>query len=357
MSPTTPETSPRDDRMEIVRNIPFALVHVACLAAFWVDFHWWCIPLCLAMYYVRMFGITGAYHRYFSHRGYKTSRVMQFLLAFLGGTAAQKGALWWASHHRHHHKFSDEDEDVHSPTLKGFWWSHIGWVLSAKYKETDWALVNDFAKYPELRFMNTHYWMPPAILGVVIWLIGGWSALVWGFVISTVLLWHGTFFINSLAHVFGRRRFPTTDTSRNSFLLSVITLGEGWHNNHHHYPNTANNGFYWWELDVTYYVIWMMSKVGLVWDLRLPPQRVLEQGRRPFEELAAMAAAARTAVVRMGESAGEAARTATASAAEAARTAGETAIQAGEAAAEAAREVIQQLQPFQPATEGGASAE
>jgi stearoyl-CoA desaturase (delta-9 desaturase) len=301
-------------------SIPFVLVHVAAVFAFFVDFQWWYVALAVASYYVRMFGITGGFHRYFSHRGYKTGRVFQFFLAFLGGTAAQKGCLWWAAHHRHHHKHSDDEDDVHSPTLRGFYWSHVGWVVADTYRGTREELVRDFSKYPELVFLNTYYWIPPFLYALGMWGLGewltgsGWGTLVWGFVISTVFLWHGTFFINSLAHVFGRRRYPTTDTSKNSFLLSLLTLGEGWHNNHHYYPNTANNGFYWWELDITYYVLRVFSWVGLVWDLRVPPQRVLEQGRQPLVEgtpLTAAAAraarAARLAAARFGESAGEAA--------------------------------------------------
>jgi stearoyl-CoA desaturase (Delta-9 desaturase) len=332
-TPTAERDGSRTDRIELVHSIPFLIFHAIAIAmAFTVDFEWWYLGLCAASYYVRMFGITGGFHRYFSHRGYRTSRAGQFVLAFLGGAAAQKGALWWAAHHRHHHKYSDEDEDVHSPTLRGFLWSHVGWILSSKYKATEWKLVNDFAKFPELAFLNKHYWFAPAVLGAGSYLAGGWSVFTWAFMVPTVLLWHGTFFINSLAHVFGRRRFPTTDTSRNSFLLSLLTLGEGWHNNHHHFPNTANNGFYWWEVDVTYYVLRVLSWTGLVWDLRVPPQRVLDQGRLPMEEqMAALGRAARDAFHRVGESA----------------------TAAKEAAGEVAMEALQRLNPPAVAEEAG----
>jgi len=205
-------------------------------------------------------------------------RFMQFLMAFGGATAAQKGPLWWAAHHRHHHKYSDTPEDIHSP-LKGFWWSHVGWIMCNKYNATDFAAIKDFAKYPELRFLNKYHLLPPIALGVAVFLVGGWSALVVGFFLSTVLTYHGTFFINSLTHLFGRRRYVTTDTSRNSLILALVTLGEGWHNNHHYYQSTANQGFFWWEIDISYYVLRLLSLFGLTHDLRTPPKHVLESNR------------------------------------------------------------------------------
>jgi stearoyl-CoA desaturase (delta-9 desaturase) len=267
-----------DERVDWVHNIPFFAVHLVPLFAFVTGVTRFDIVLCLVLYVARMFFITAGYHRYFSHRSYKMGRVMQFLMAFGGATAAQKGALWWAAHHRHHHKYSDTPEDLHSP-LKGFWWSHVGWILCRKYRPTDLEAIKDFAKYPELRWLNKHYLVPPVTLAVACFWMGGWSALVVGFFLSTVMVYHGTFFINSLTHVFGRRRYVTTDTSRNSFILAVITLGEGWHNNHHYYQSTANQGFFWWELDVSYYMLRALSLVGLVQDLRTPPKHVLGKQR------------------------------------------------------------------------------
>ena len=259
--------------------IPFALMHLLPLGALYtgadpVD---WLV--CLGLYYVRMVGITAGFHRYFSHRAYKLGRVSQFLLAFLGTAAAQKGPLWWAAHHRHHHKYSDAPEDLHSPRQSGFWWSHLGWILSTENDETQWDRIQDFAKYPELRWLNRHFLVPPTLLGVATFLVGGWSMLFVGFFLSTALLYHGTFVINSLAHVVGWRRFETTDTSRNSFILALITCGEGWHNNHHHYQSSANQGFFWWELDVSYYLIRLAEFVGLAWDVRTPPAHALTRNR------------------------------------------------------------------------------
>jgi stearoyl-CoA desaturase (delta-9 desaturase) len=262
-------------RIPLLRAIPFALVHLAGFAAFFVEFRWSFVILCLALYAIRMFFVTAGYHRYFSHRSYKTSRAFQFILAFMAMSSAQKGVLWWAAHHRNHHRFSDTEEDLHSPMQFGFWWSHVGWILSDSYNKTEMHLIRDFAKFPELRWLDRYHLVPPAVLAVALFLFGGWGALVWGFFISTVILWHGSFTINSLAHLFGRRRYQTTDTSRNNWWLALITLGEGWHNNHHHYMASVRQGFFWWEIDVTYYVLKLLSWCRIVWDLRIPPPHVL----------------------------------------------------------------------------------
>jgi stearoyl-CoA desaturase (delta-9 desaturase) len=267
-----------DERVDWLHNLPFFAVHLVPLFAFVTGVTRFDIALCIGLYLVRMFCITAGYHRYFSHRAYKMGRVMQFLVAFGGATAAQKGPLWWAAHHRHHHKHSDRPEDIHSP-LRGFWWSHMGWIVCRKYRGTDLEAIKDFTKYPELLWLNKHYLVPPIMLGALCFALGGWSALVTGFFLSTVLTYHGTFVINSLAHVMGRRRYVTTDTSRNSLVLALITLGEGWHNNHHYYQSTANQGFFWWEIDISYYVLRVLSMFGLVWDLRTPPKHILGKQR------------------------------------------------------------------------------
>jgi stearoyl-CoA desaturase (Delta-9 desaturase) len=259
--------------------LPFLSIHLACLAAFFIGFHWSYVVLAAALYYARMFFVTAGYHRYFSHRSFKTSRAFQFVLAFLAMTSAQKGVLWWAAHHRNHHRLSDTPEDLHSPSQQGFWWSHLGWILSNKNDETQVEMIRDYYKYPELRWLNEHFLVPPVALAIGLYLFGGWGWLVWGFFISTVVLWHGSFCVNSLAHVFGRRRYVTTDTSRNSLLISLITMGEGWHNNHHHYMASVRQGFYWWELDGTFYLLKVLSWLGLVWDLRYPSPAVMNAAR------------------------------------------------------------------------------
>lgn len=266
--------------LNLLIGTPFYLIHLLPFAAIWTGVRWVDVAVCVTLYVIRMWAVTGVYHRYFSHRTYKTSRVFQLFLAFLAMTSAQKGVLWWAAHHRHHHKHSDEDIDTHSPVTASFFFSHVGWLFLNRNNATDYSKIKDFAKYPELRFLNRFYLLPPIMLGVVVFLAMGWSGLLIGFFLSTVFLWHGTFFINSLAHVFGRKRFDTKDESRNNGWLALITLGEGWHNNHHYYQSSCRQGFYWWEIDLTYYVIKGLEFVGLVWDVREPPERVLEEGRR-----------------------------------------------------------------------------
>jgi len=265
---------------------PFWVAHLgAVYGLFTVGFSWKGLALAIGLYYVRMFFVTGVYHRYFSHRAYKTSRAFQATIAFLGGMSAQKGALWWAAHHRHHHKHSDEPIDLHSPREHGVLWSHVGWIVSRQYNETRTDLIKDFSKYPELVFLNNWHLVPVAIYAGVLYATLGMWGFYWGFVVSTVLLWHGTFTINSLSHVFGNRRYETTDDSRNNWFLALLTMGEGWHNNHHHYQSTANQGFYWYEVDLSYYILKALSWVGLVWDLRTPPQRVLDEGRGKASDL------------------------------------------------------------------------
>ena len=268
-----------EERVNWKTSFPFFLVHVLALVGTLVTgITMTAFVLFLVMFWGRMFFITAGYHRYFSHRSYKLGRGMQLVMAFGGGMAAQKGALWWASHHRNHHRYSDTELDLHSPQ-KGFWWSHVGWILCDKNNAWDEDGIRDFAKFPELRFLTKHDWIPPWTAGVAAYLIGGWSGLVFGFLGSTVLLWHSTFFINSLAHVMGRRRYATTDTSRNSALLAVLTMGEGWHNNHHYYQASCRQGFYWWEWDPSYYVLKGLSFVGLAKDIKEPPARVKTAAR------------------------------------------------------------------------------
>ena len=253
------------------------MVHVVAIAGAIYCWSWGGVALALASYFVRMIVVTAAYHRYFSHRSFKTSRLFQFLLALGAQSAGQKGVIWWASHHRWHHRYSDTPRDVHSARLRGFWYSHVGWILKDEWTGTEEVLVKDLTRYPELRVLN---WpgveiLPMALLGLAFLLVGGLHAFVWGFLVSSVLLYHGSFSINSLAHLIGRRRYATTDDSRNHWMLAVATAGEGWHNNHHHYPSSARQGFRWWEIDVTYYVLWLFARTGLVWDLRRPPPDVV----------------------------------------------------------------------------------
>jgi len=267
-----------DERVNWKTSFPFFLVHALVLLSFVTGVTTTAIAIFLVMYWGRMFFITAGYHRYFAHRAYKLGRGMQFVMAFGGGMSAQKGVLWWASHHRNHHRYSDTELDVHSPQ-KGFWWSHVGWILCDKNNNWDADGIRDFNKFPELRFINKHDWIPPWVAGVSCYLVGGWSGLVFGFLGSTVVLWHSTFLVNSLAHVMGRRRYATSDTSRNSALIAFLAMGEGWHNNHHHYQSSARQGFFWWEFDASYTILKGLSYVGLVKDLKQPPARVKTAAR------------------------------------------------------------------------------
>jgi len=277
--------------------IPFVLVHLACLGAVWTGVSVNALVLCAALYVVRMFGVTAGYHRFFSHRSFRTSRAGQFALAWLAQSSAQRGALWWAAVHRHHHRHSDTELDVHSPRQRGFLYSHVGWIFDRRNEETEMEAVPDLTRYRELVWLERFPLVPAVLLGVACFVFGGWTALVVGFFWSTVLLYHGTFFINSLAHVMGKQRYVTGDDSRNNWWLALITLGEGWHNNHHAYQRSTRQGFRWWEVDPTFYVLKALSWVGLVWELGEPPAEVVRNERRlgaafPVDRIAAQAHAA-----------------------------------------------------------------
>lgn len=263
-----------------LRIIPFIGLHLGCIAVFWVGISSVAVTAAIALYLLRMFAITAFYHRYFAHKSFKTSRSVQFLFALIGASATQRGPLWWAAHHRQHHRHADQEQDPHSPK-QGFLWSHMGWFLSRKHFRADLSLVPELARYPELRWLDRYDIAVPVILAVALYLVGealataqpglntsGWQMVIWGYFISTVVLIHATLLINSLAHRVGRRRYQTQDDSRNNFLLALLTLGEGWHNNHHYHAASARQGFYWWEIDISYYLLWCMQKLGLIWDVR-----------------------------------------------------------------------------------------
>ena len=263
-------------------TVGFWGVHVTALIGVLVlGFSWQGVAIAVISYFLRMFLVTCCYHRYFAHRSFKTSRWFQFVLALAAQSAGQKGVLWWAGHHRWHHKHSDTKLDVHSAKLRGFWYSHVGWIMRPDWNETDDSSVADLAKYPELRFLNhpAIAMLPTFVLAVFFLLLGGTMGLFWGYFVSTVLLWHGSFSINSLSHVFGNKRYETGDESRNNWFLAILTTGEGWHNNHHHFMSSANQGWHWWQVDFTFYMLRLMEKLGLVWDLRRPPQHIIDAPR------------------------------------------------------------------------------
>ncbi len=295
------------DRVDWMRCIPFIILHAGCLGVIWVGAGSFAVWTAVVLYFVRMFAVTGIYHRYFSHKTYSTSRFGQFLLALWGATTVQRGALWWAYHHRHHHQHSDDPEDAHSPHVHGFLWSHIGWITSRKNFPTDYSTIKDLAKFPELVWLNRFDTVIPILFAIFLFGLGvaleafapglgtnGPQRLVWGFFISTTLLFHGTACINSMAHLMGKRRFNTSDDSRNSFILALICLGEGWHNNHHRYQSSTRNGFYWWEIDITYYGLKALSWTGLIWGLKPVPKSIMEEAARA-DHAASVAAAQKAA--------------------------------------------------------------
>ncbi len=280
------------NKIDWVGTLPFVILNLSCLMVFWVGFSWVAATTAIVLYFLRVFFIGAFYHRYFSHRTYKTNRFWQLIFAILGLSAAQRGPLWWASHHRQHHISADKEMDAHSPVRHGFLWSHMGWFMSTKNYYYNPERIKDFSKYPELVFLDRHDALVPIVLAALLFGAGvllhhvapglgtsGSQMLIWGFSISTIMVFHTTVSINSLAHKYGKRRFKTDDHSRNSFILALFTLGEGWHNNHHHYPATARQGFYWWELDITYYMLKLFEKLRMISDVRGVPKLILQKNR------------------------------------------------------------------------------
>lgn len=274
-----------DRSIDWLRTLPFVGMHLACLGVIWVGWSPFAVATAVILYAVRLLAITGFYHRYFSHRSFSTSRTLQTIFAFIGASAVQRGPLWWAAHHRHHHNHADQPYDTHSPVQDGFLWSHVGWFLSRANFPIRKERIPDLMRFPELRFLDRFDVLAGVVLAVSLYALGsvlekylpvigvtGGQLLIWGFFISTVVLYHATFTINSLAHRLGRRRYRTADDSRNNAALALLTFGEGWHNNHHHYPASARQGFYWWEVDITWYFLRLLEWLGLIWDLREVPE-------------------------------------------------------------------------------------
>jgi len=281
-----------DEHFDFVGSLAFLSVHFFCLTIFFTGVSFVALTVGFLLYVIRMWAITAGFHRYFAHRSFQTSRVFQFIMAFIGTTSAQLGPLWWAGHHRHHHRFSDMEEDLHSPVRRGFWWSHCGWIVCKRYGATRFDLMRDFASFRELRWLNKYNIVAPILLATGTFFLGvvlnrffpslgtsGLQMLVVGFFVSTVFLYHGTFSINLLSHLFGSKRFDLKDESRNNFWLALITLGEGWHNNHHRYPQSERQGFYWWEIDISHQILRFLSLFGIVWGLKTPPKFLLDEAR------------------------------------------------------------------------------
>jgi len=257
-------------------------IHLGCLTVFWTGTSPVAVGIAFLIFLARGFSMTAGFHRYFAHRSYKTGRVFQFLLGFIGTSATQNGPLWWSAHHRNHHRNSDTDQDPHSLRSKGFWWAHMGWIMDQRaYRRVDTTLIADLVKYPELRWLDRWCLVPPICIVVVLWALGNFLAgsqpelgtsgpqlVTWGFFIATVVGYHVTFSVNSLTHVFGSKRFDTGDESRNNTFVAIVALGEGWHNNHHAFPFAERQGLTWWEIDVTHYILKILSWFGVVWALQ-----------------------------------------------------------------------------------------
>jgi stearoyl-CoA desaturase (delta-9 desaturase) len=266
----------------LVQITVFWAVQASALLVFAVPFRWAFIALWAASHFLRAIGLTLAFHRYFAHRAFKMNRVARFVWAFIGTAAMQKGPLWWAGHHVNHHRFADREGDPHSPMVSGVYYAHIGWFLNdTKYDSVEASnpVIRDFSKVPEIAWLEKYFFFPPLALAIGMFLIGGMPWLVWGFCLPTMTLAHATFAINTVNHMFGSRRFETVDESRNNPLTAFFAVGEGWHNNHHRYQRAARNGFYWWELDLTWYVIRAMAVLGIASDVQPVPARIYEEAR------------------------------------------------------------------------------
>ena len=278
------------ERLSLIVSLPFLSVHIGAIYALTVSPSLFALFIVGLMYFIRMFGITAGFHRLFSHRSFKTNRLFQFFLAYSATCSAQMGPIWWASHHRHHHKYTEQIEDSHTPTLKGFFWAHVGWIMSPANSPTKEKYVEDLMKYPELIWLDKYHYFAPFSLAVFLYVLGeymavnysqyntnGMELLLWGFFVSTVFLYHATFMVNSVCHVFGHRTYDTKDESVNNLLVAILTLGEGWHNNHHAFPNSEKQGHKWYQIDICHYILWCLSKIGIVWNIREVPDDSIKE--------------------------------------------------------------------------------
>jgi len=279
-------------QIDWARAIPYFLIHISIISVFYVGFSNFALLVCFLMFTIRMFAITGFYHRYFSHKTFKTTRVAQFIFAIIGASAVQRGPIWWAAHHRGHHMHSDTEKDQHSPKAHSFLWSHTGWFLTKANFITHTKLVKELSRFPELRLVDRFDILVPIFSCIGLFYFGefinnkypelntnGLQLLSWGFIVSTIFLYHATFLVNSVAHLWGKKRYATKDSSRNNFFVALITFGEGWHNNHHHFPGSARQGFYWWEIDLTYYLLKLLSFFGIIWDIRTVSNNIRESNK------------------------------------------------------------------------------
>jgi len=274
-----------EPQLKVVNNLNwlavlfYILLHFGCLAAFYTGINCQAVALFCAAFLLRAFGVSIVYHRYFAHRSFQTSRLMQFSLAVYGALTVLGGPLWWAQTHREHHRNADTPEDIHSPHYQGFIYSHCGWFLDNRHRSVDRTKIGDLAKFPELVFVDRMDLVFKVIYAAGCYWLFGIVGVVWGFLLPTVIVLQMIHWIQSVSHsIGGYRRYPTLDDSRNHWLFGIISLGEGFHHNHHCFPNSARLGLRWWEFDAGYWTLVALSWLGLIWDLKVPVQEV--RGRR-----------------------------------------------------------------------------
>lgn len=241
------------------------------------------IVAAVVLIFVTGFGITVGFHRFFVHRSFKTYRPVAWLLAIFGYMAEPKSLLLWVSEHRKHHRLSDGPGDPHSPQLGGFWHAQVNWLVLRSYT-FDPREVPDLLKRPDLLWLDRHRvgWyllgllLPALICGLIAEsAFGALMGFLWGGLFRQFFVRHTTSLVNSATHLWGSKPYSTPDGSRNNFFVALFTLGEGWHNNHHAFPSSARHGLHWWQVDFSWYVIWIMARLHLAWNIRLPNERSL----------------------------------------------------------------------------------
>ncbi|CAH9138956.1 unnamed protein product [Cuscuta epithymum] len=235
-------------------------------------FSWGAFGLWLGLYVLTGLGITLSYHRNLCHKSFKLPKWLEYFFAYLAVHALQGDPIGWVSNHRYHHRYTDTSKDPHSP-IQGFWYSHMGWLYDSKSAKERSAMPTNVADLENqffYRFIQKTYNIHPIILGSVLFVFGGFPYIVWGLALRVVLFNHATFFVNSACHLWGNQAWNTGDLSRNNWWVALIAFGEGWHNNHHAFEYSARHGLHWWQLDITWCLIWTLQKLGFATNVKLP---------------------------------------------------------------------------------------
>ncbi|WP_443029105.1 acyl-CoA desaturase [Spirulina sp. CS-785/01] len=269
--------APQKTPLNWVNIVFMTLVHIGALFALLPsNFSWEAVGLMVFLHWVTGgLGITLGWHRLVSHRSFKTPKWLEYLLVFFGALSCQGGVIHWVGLHRMHHLHSDTDPDPHDSS-KGFWWSHMGWMLYRIPGEEDIPrFTKDIWDDPVYRFLQNNFVPVQIVLGLVLYAIGGWPFIIWGIFARLVLVFHCTWFVNSATHMFGYRTFESNDKSRNCWWVALVTYGEGWHNNHHAHQYSARHGLKWWEVDLTWMVIRSLQTIGLAKDVKLIPAKAM----------------------------------------------------------------------------------